>query len=109
LLARLNAGTINRCPEYITLKHLQIVTLVCAFSLSIVPVKAEDQFLLADGKTFTDIIISEPPASSTFLAADPRELNNLYLAITLAPLGEVLKRGFANGSQVRRAVIGKTP
>ena len=36
-------------PRDITMKQLRIVT-VCAFSLSIAQVKAEDQFLVDEGK-----------------------------------------------------------
>lgn len=58
--------------RYITMKHLRIVSVV-AFSLSIVQVKAEDQFLVDEGKANAQIIISESPARSTRLAAAERE------------------------------------
>ena len=51
------------------MKQLRIVTAVCAFSLSIAQVKAEDQFLVDDGKANAEIIINESPARSTRLAA----------------------------------------
>jgi hypothetical protein len=46
-------------PRDITLKQLRIVTAVCAFSLSIAQVKAEDRFLVDEGKAYAEIIISE--------------------------------------------------
>jgi hypothetical protein len=51
------------------MKQLRIVAAVCAFSLSIAQVKAEDQFLVDDGKAYAEIIISDSPARSTRLAA----------------------------------------
>ena len=56
-------------PRDITMKQLRIVTVVCAFSLSIAQVNAEDQFLVDEGKAYAEIIISESPARSTRLAA----------------------------------------
>ena len=56
-------------PRDIIMKQLRIVTVVCAFSLSIAQVKAEDQFLVDEGKANAEIIISESPARSTRLAA----------------------------------------
>ena len=56
-------------PRDITMKQLRIVTTVCAFSLSMAQVKAEDQFLVDEGKAYAEIIISESPARSTRLAA----------------------------------------
>ena len=53
----------------ITMKQVRIVTVVCAFSLSMAQVKAEDQFLVDEGKAYAEIIISESPARSTRLAA----------------------------------------
>ena len=50
------------------MKQLRIVTAVCAFSLSMAQVKAEDQFLVDEGKANAEIIISEAPARSTRLA-----------------------------------------
>ena len=58
-----------RLPLHITMKQLRIVIAVCAFSLSIAQVNAEDQFLVDDGKANAEIIISESPARSTRLAA----------------------------------------
>jgi hypothetical protein len=52
-----------------TMKQVRIVTAVCAFSLSMAQVKAEDQFLVDEGKAYAEIIISESPARSTRLAA----------------------------------------
>ena len=46
----------------ITMKQLQIVTAVCAFSFSIAQVNAQDQFLVDKGKAYAEIIISESPA-----------------------------------------------
>ena len=46
-------------PRDITMKQLRIVTVVCAFSLSIAQVNAEDQFLVDEGKAYAEIIISE--------------------------------------------------
>jgi hypothetical protein len=56
-------------PRDITMKQLRIVTAVCAFSLSMAQVKAEDRFLVDEGKAYAEIIISESPARSTRLAA----------------------------------------
>ena len=56
-------------PRDITMKQLRIVTTVCAFSLSMAQVNAEDQFLVDNGKANAEIIISESPARSTRLAA----------------------------------------
>jgi hypothetical protein len=53
----------------ITMKQLQIVTAVCAFSLSIAQVNAEDQFLVDGWKAYAEIIISESSARSIRLAA----------------------------------------
>ena len=51
------------------MKQLRIVTAVCAFSLSIAQVNAEDRFLVDEGKAYAESIISESPARSTRLAA----------------------------------------
>jgi hypothetical protein len=51
------------------MKQLRIVAAVCAFSLSIAQVNAEDRFLVDEGKAYAEIIISESPARSTRLAA----------------------------------------
>jgi hypothetical protein len=48
-------------PRDITMKQFRIVTAVCAFSLSIAQVNAEDRFLVDDGKAYAEIIISESP------------------------------------------------
>ncbi len=56
-------------PRDITKQQLRIVTAVCAFSLSMAQVKAEDQFLVDEGKAYAEIIISESSARSTRLAA----------------------------------------
>jgi len=56
-------------PRDITMKQFRIVTAVCAFSLSIAQVNAEDRFLVDEGKAYAEIIISESPARSTRLAA----------------------------------------
>ncbi len=44
------------------MKQLRIVTAVCALSLSIAQVNAEDRFLVDDGRAYAEIIISESPA-----------------------------------------------
>jgi hypothetical protein len=49
-------------PRDITVKQLRIVAAVCAFSLSIAQAKAEDRFLVDEGKAYAEIIISESPA-----------------------------------------------
>ena len=49
-------------PRDITVKQIRIVTAVCAFSLSMAQVNAEDQFLVGEGKAYAEIIISESPA-----------------------------------------------
>jgi hypothetical protein len=54
-------------PRDITMKQLRIVTALFAFSLSIVQVEAEEQFLVDEGKVYAEIIISETPARSTRL------------------------------------------
>ncbi|NQV25518.1 MAG: hypothetical protein HQ518_14255 [Rhodopirellula sp.] len=46
-----------------------MVTAVCAISLSIAQVKAEDQFLVDEGKAYAEIGISESPTRSARLAA----------------------------------------
>ena len=51
------------------MKLIRIVTAVCAFSLCIAQVNAEDHFLVDEGKAYAEIIISESPARSTRLAA----------------------------------------
>ena len=56
-------------PQDVTMKQLRMVTAVCAFSLSIAHVKAEEQFLVNEGNAYAEIIISESPAHSTRLAA----------------------------------------
>jgi hypothetical protein len=56
-------------PRDITMKQLRILGVVCAFSLSMAQVNAEDQFLVDEGKAYAEIIISESPARSTRLAA----------------------------------------
>ena len=58
-----------RLRRDITKQQLRMVTVVCAFSLSMAQVKAEDQFLVDEGKANAEIIISESPARSTRLAA----------------------------------------
>jgi hypothetical protein len=45
------------------------VTAACTFSLSMAQVKAEDRFLVDEGKAYAEIIISESPPRSTRLAA----------------------------------------
>ena len=49
-------------PQDITMKQLRILSAVCAFSLSISQVNAEDQFLVDEGKAYAEVIISESPA-----------------------------------------------
>jgi hypothetical protein len=44
------------------MKQLRIVTAVCAVSLSIALVNAEDQFLFNEGKAYAEIIIGESSA-----------------------------------------------
>ena len=56
-------------PRDIIMKQLRIVAAVCAFSLSMAQVKAEDRFLVDEGKTYAEIIVSESPARSTRLTA----------------------------------------
>ena len=51
-----------RLPRDITMKQFRIVTAVCAFSLSIAQVNAEDLFPADEGKAYAEMIISEPPA-----------------------------------------------
>ena len=51
------------------MKQFRIVTAVCAFSLSIAQVNAEDQLLVDEGKAYAEIIISDSPARSMRLAA----------------------------------------
>ena len=51
------------------MKQLRILSAVCAFSLSIAQVNAEDQFLVDEGKANAEIVIGESPARSTRLAA----------------------------------------
>ena len=48
-------------PRDITMKPFRIVTAVCAFSLSIAQVNAEDRFLVDEGKAYAEIIVSESP------------------------------------------------
>jgi hypothetical protein len=69
LLADLKEGTVSRCPRDVALKRLRIAAAVCAFSLSIAQVNAEDQFLVDGWKAYAEIIISESSARSTRLAA----------------------------------------
>ena len=52
-------------PRNITMRQFQIFTAVYAFSFSIEQVKAEDRFLVDEGKAYAEIIISESPARST--------------------------------------------
>ena len=56
-------------PREITMKQLRIVTIIWAFSLFAAQVKAEDPFLVDEGKANAEIIISESSARSTRLAA----------------------------------------
>ena len=52
----------------VTMKQLlRTVTAVCAFSLSMAQVKAEDQFLVDEGKAYAEIIISESPVPRGWL------------------------------------------
>jgi len=51
------------------MKQFRFIAAVCAFGLSMAQVKAEDQFLVDEGKAYAEIIISESPARSTRLAA----------------------------------------
>ena len=51
------------------MKQLQILSIVCTFCLSMAQVKAEDQYLVDEGKAYAEIIISESSARSTRLAA----------------------------------------
>jgi hypothetical protein len=66
------------------MKQLRIVTAVCALSLSIAQVNAEDRFLVDEGKAYAEIIISESPARSTRLAA--AELQTYVVKISGARL-----------------------
>jgi hypothetical protein len=45
-------------PRVVTMKQLRIFTVVCAFSLSMAQVKAEDQFLVDDGKAYAAFTMS---------------------------------------------------
>jgi hypothetical protein len=68
----------------ITIWQFQVVTVVCAFRLSIAQVKAEDRFLVDEGKASAEIIISESPARSMRLAA--AECQTYVVKISGAPL-----------------------
>ncbi len=63
------------------MKQLRMVAAVCAFSLSMAQVKAEDRFLVDEGKAYAEIIISESPARSTRLAA---------AEVAMATMGRIL-------------------
>jgi hypothetical protein len=69
LLAESKVQVLNPMLRDITMKKFRIFSVVCAFGLSMAQVKAEDQFLVDDGKAYAEIIISESPARSTRLAA----------------------------------------
>lgn len=56
-------------PRDITMKQFRISAAVCAFSLSVAQVNAEDQFLVDGGKAYAENIISEFPPRSTRSAA----------------------------------------
>ena len=81
-------------PRDVTMKQLRIVNAVCAFSLSIAQVNAEDQFLVDEGKAYAEIIISESPARSTRLAAAELQtyvakISGARLPIRAEPSGDV--------------------
>jgi hypothetical protein len=104
-------------PRDITMQQLRIITAVCAFSLSMAQVKAEDQFLVDEGKANAEIIISESPARSTRLAAAELQtyvakISGARLAIRVEPSVDVPVQIYAeitlplgeSGSQARRGL-----
>ena len=63
---RLGGGTDGRnskpMPRDVTMKQLRIAAAVCGLSLCIAQANAEDHFLVDEGKTYAEVIISEVSA-----------------------------------------------
>ena len=78
-------------PRDITVKQIRIVTAVCAFSLSMAQVNAEDQFLVGEGKAYAEIIISESPArlAATELQTYVAKISGARLPIRVEPSSDV--------------------
>jgi len=96
----------------ITMRQLHIVTAVCAFSLSIAQVKAEDRFLVDEGKVYAEIIISESPARSTRLAAAELQtyiakISSARLRIRVEPSADVPVQIYV-GESTHAAKLGVT-
>ena len=99
-------------PRDITMNQLRIVTAVCAFSLSMAQVYAEDQFLVVDGKANAEIIISESPARSTRLAAHELQtyvakMSGAQLPIETKPSADVAVQIYV-GESPHAAKLGVT-
>jgi hypothetical protein len=75
----------------ITMIQLRIVTIVCAFSVSIAQVDAEDQFLVNDGKAYAEIIISESPTrlAAAELQTYVAKISGAQLPIETKPSADV--------------------
>jgi hypothetical protein len=99
-------------PRDINVKQFRIIAAVCAFSLSIAQVKAEDPFLVDEGKANAEIIISESPARSTrFAAAELQtyvaKISGARLPIRVEPSADVPVQIYVGESpHVARTVKG---
>ena len=101
-----------RLPRDINMKQLRIVAAVCAFSLSIAQVNAEDQFLVDEAKAYAEIIISDSPARSTRLAAAELQtyvakISNARLPISAEPSADVSVQIYV-GESSHAAKLGVT-
>ena len=73
------------------MEQLRILSVVCAFSLSIAQVNAEDQFLVDDGKAYAEIIISESPTrlAAAELQTYVAKISGAWLPIRAEPSTDV--------------------
>ncbi len=73
------------------MRQFRIVTTVCAFSLSIAQVNAEDRFLVDEGKAYAEIIISESPTrlAAAELQTCVAKISGARLPIRVEPFVDV--------------------
>ena len=94
------------------MKQLRMFTVFCVFSLSMAQVRAEDQFLVDNGKANAEIIISESPARSTRLAAAELQtyvakISGAQLPIETKPSADVAVQIYI-GESTHAAKLGVT-
>lgn len=82
------------------MKQLRILTVVCAFCLSIAQVNAEDRFLVDGGNANAEFIFSESPArlAAAELQTCVAKISGARLPIRVEPSADVPVQIYVGGS-----------